>query len=511
MARPVVNVYMDLAGDGGFATNVTSYLVAASWQLGFTAPFEAMARDSTATVMLVNTDRRFSPEYSIGPYYGTLTTGKAIKITTTYLTVTRTMFIGWMQSFIPASGVNGSRQCEVDCNGWTQRAELAESVIPLQLEKRADEVITTILENSAVYPAGFAGFWFLGSGLLGQTTKLGSTSSYLIADEGQTTFAYSGDWAAGTSVYAAILEMAQREAGRVFISRDGLIYFYDRHHLISNQTSLSTLANQTVSLAYSYGSDIANYITVQYEPRVTGTAGSTLATLSDAVKLEPNVETLVSFRFTAAASGATVSAATVITPVINTDYTANTIDDGTGIDTTSYVTLTVQQTSASEITIAFTSTYTDNVFLLATTKVRGTPLTSYGMQTYVSQDETSILTYGKRALQLSGKQDSLQDATTLGDFQKLLRYNPVGKLSSALFNALDTNNTVAVLARTIGDRVTITDTMTSATGDWFIIGEQHNVSVSSYTADWLLEDAGASAYWSIGSSTLGISTALAPL
>lgn len=511
MARPVIKVYLDFDRSGSFATEVTSYVIDASWMLGFDEPYGTMARDSTSTITLNNLDRRFTPEYASGAYYGSLTTGITVKITSTYASVTRTMFTGWLNSITPSSGLNNDRRCIFDCTGWVERATRSNSVIALQLEKTADAVIAEILGNSSQYPAGFAGFWLLGEATIGVKTKLGATSSYFIADVGQTTFAYSGDWASGTTVYSAISEMTEREAGKFFIARDGLLYFYDRHHLISNTTSLSSFSNATSSMRYGFGGEISNIITVPYEPRTTGSAGSTLATLTSAVEIAANSTELVTFVFTQAASGATVSATTVITPVSNTDYTANTLEDGSGVDKTAFVSVAVSETTAGQVILLFTNTFGGTVYLQPASKVRGTPLTSYGRQTYVAEDTTSVLAYGRYAMELTGKQDSLTDAQTLGDFQLLLRKDPRGQISDVLMNALDTTITASVLARTIGDRITLVDTLTSASGDWFIIREQHNVSVGNYEITWALEDAGASAYWSIGNSTLGVSTVLAPL
>ena len=61
MAKPVFTFLVDFDGTGAFATDVSSVVVSADWQLGFTAPFDLMARDNTAQVVVQNVTRNFSP------------------------------------------------------------------------------------------------------------------------------------------------------------------------------------------------------------------------------------------------------------------------------------------------------------------------------------------------------------------------------------------------------------------------------------------------------------------
>ena len=194
MAKPVFAVYLDLLNDGSFTGgNVSAYLQSASVQIGFTEPFESMGRDNTASIELINTDRRFSPEYSSGAYYGQLTTGLAVKITVTYASVTTVLYLGWIASISPLFNSKGSRTATIECTGWMDRAQRAESLIPLQISQTADIVIQEVLENASIYPPGFTGYWLLGTSTIGQTTRVGAVSTYFVAETGITNLAYAGD------------------------------------------------------------------------------------------------------------------------------------------------------------------------------------------------------------------------------------------------------------------------------------------------------------------------------
>ena len=94
MAKPVFRYYIDINGTGAFSTEVTSVVISASWQLGFSQPFDLIARDNTAELVVQNGTRNVSPEYASGAYYGNLVPGRAVKITSTYASITATMWLG---------------------------------------------------------------------------------------------------------------------------------------------------------------------------------------------------------------------------------------------------------------------------------------------------------------------------------------------------------------------------------------------------------------------------------
>jgi len=162
LAKPVFRYYIDFAGTGAFASEVTSVLISAQWQLGFSQPFDLVARDNTAELVVQNITRDFSPEYTSGAYYDNVQPGRAVKITSTYDNVTRTMWLGWIASYQPSVNIKGDRTCKITCSGWFERAQRRESLIPIQLGQTADTVIGVILDESDILPPGISGRWILG-------------------------------------------------------------------------------------------------------------------------------------------------------------------------------------------------------------------------------------------------------------------------------------------------------------------------------------------------------------
>ena len=298
MAKPVFRYYIDIDGTGAFSTEVTSVVISASWQLGFSQPFDLIARDNTAELVVQNGTRNFSPEYAGGAYYGNLVPGRAVKITSTYASITATMWLGWISSYKPAVNIKGERTCTLSCTGWFERAQRAESLIPIQLSKTADEVIAVILDESDILPPSVTGRWRLGVSLIGTSTVLGAITDYFNAlDTGDTTFAFAGDWSANTSVYNAIREMVEREAGRFWQARDGALTFASRTYFPTHTTVQATFADGMQAMDYEYGADVSNIILTNYQPRITGTAGSTLATLGSSALAPAASYVDIEFRF----------------------------------------------------------------------------------------------------------------------------------------------------------------------------------------------------------------------
>lgn len=514
MAKPAVKVYLDLTGTGAFATEITSVVLSAEWSLGFGQPFDLIARDNMASIVVNNANRNFTPEYASGAYYGSLVPGLAVKITTTYATVTRTMWVGWASSFAPVPGTTGVRRCVIACDGWFDKAMRRESLVPLQLGKRVEQVVEVILDQSDILPPSVTGRWILGGDTLGVGTKLGAVADYFTAlDTGDTTFAYAGDWSSGTSVYGAVREMVEREGGRFWQRRDGMLILAPRLWFPVLTTTSATFADGMLDMAYRYGADVSNVITTNYEPRSVGTPASTVGVLgaSAAIGLAGTLD--VEFRFETQGSGGTIAATALVSLVATTDYTVNSASDGSGTNLTGNVTAAFILTNATAVTVRFTNTGAAG-FVQAGSKVRGTPLTRYNSLAYTATDSDSVLAYGRRGYTSPGVQDSLADATTLGDYQLALRKDPVGRADSVLWSVWDTAITADVLAVTVGDRIALSEQQTQAAGYWFVMGEQHSTTEGFYNVTWVLEDAGTLIYWLLGVTTqseLGTTTFVGPL
>lgn len=515
-----VSVHIDTAQDDTWATDISSYAMSVRWQHGFAAPYQQIARDSTATVKVKNIGKEFSPES--GAALSGVTKGRRLRIrlldgATPYL-----MYVGWIQEIVPEPGIYLKRTAMIRCISFMQRAQAQESFVPIQESKTADQVYEAILENGAVYPPGLVNRWLLGvSGFseLGQTTILGQTSDYSSFETGVTTFNYIGDqWADGVSVLGALRDTTGREAGKIFLNRSGLIASYNGTHFVTDTVSDATFSDTMVALHYTYGARIINMVKCRYRPRKVGVAPEVLGRLDRSTKIGPGQTVEIAFRYAdLTASGIKIAGRDALTPIANTDWTANSAENGTGTDYTASVTATIANQTATRTLVKFSNAAIVDVYLQAGAQIRGTAIRDFGELDITVSDDTSIGAYGLNPYTYPYVMDSFDSARAMAEYILASAKDPRGEPSSMTIKPM-TNTTLQAhgLNRTIGDRITIAETQTGLSKDFFIISEMHIIEdhINSWTATYGLEPASMSAYWLLGTtgySELGQTTILGPL
>ena len=523
MADATWTFAIDLNGDGDFSDaneDISAYVIAADWQIGFARAFDTISRDNTMTLVLKNSDNRFSPEHASA--LSGFTRGKVIRIQMIYAATTKTMFLGWIGEIAVLAGTKGKRTTTVTVEGYWSRAQKAEAFVPLQESKPADQVITAILANSYIYPPGFTGRWLLGIagfGELGVNTILGATTDYLNAETGKTTFNYIADkWGAGVSVYQALADTVGREYGRLFLNRNGVITFWNRHHLILATTVAATFSNSMMGLDYRYGANIVNIATVTANPREISVSPETLGTIDGSVKIEASGTKTITFRYSSQTAGNKIAGRNAIPPAQTTDFTANSASDGSGTDYTSSVTAAITTETATQCIVTFTNAAAVVVYLQAGAKIRGTKITDYGAVSQTYQDAASISSYGRQAITYPATMDNVADAQGVAEYIVSSRKDARSDIAKVtLLPRANATLMAAARDRTIGDRITLTETQTGvASKDYFIMGEYHQLSngTKDYSLTWLVEPASGQQYWVLGVagySELGVTTYAGPL
>ena len=218
MPTPAWTLAIDGIVSAGTFTDISSYMKTATWSIGFASPYEPIARESTLSVVLNNSDQRFSPEYTSGAYYGNLEPGLVIRLQSTDPadSTVRINFIGWVGSIQPTAGVSPD-ECTIEAQAWMSRAQLSEVSIAVQEDTTYDAVLDKILETARVYPPGTSA-WFLGvtgQSELGQNTELGATSTFSNFEAGISEFLFAGDnFSGSTSIFGAFQDTVGREYGR---------------------------------------------------------------------------------------------------------------------------------------------------------------------------------------------------------------------------------------------------------------------------------------------------------
>ncbi len=268
-------IAIDWDRDGNFSDDnddVTSRVISAQWFIGSRMPYQNAANDSTLQLELNNEDRLYSPDYfdpplppghvSQSPLYGKLMPQRPVRISSVTtvtdvngnqvvdadgdpLVITHTHWVGWTESIQPATGQYGERTVQILATGAMQYLKAAEANVPLQENKRTDEIVNLLIQE-VVMPPALTSAWVLGRdgyGNLGQSTYLADLTADSQLEEGKLTLALAADnWIQhggpndisqnNFDVYHAIGDVTAAERGRFFFDRAGRAICWNRHHLL---------------------------------------------------------------------------------------------------------------------------------------------------------------------------------------------------------------------------------------------------------------------------------------
>ena len=525
-ATATYTIEVDTDGDGSYATDLTAYVQEAVWGLGMAEPWAPVAAVGSARVVLVNTDKRFSPENTGSPYYDA-TTGmtalrprRRVRITADAGSGAVTMWTGMIRALEPTPGVYGERTATLVCEDFMAYLKAERVSIPLQEDIRADEIIEALLDTfvDGSWLLGVAGFselgvnTYLGGRVFTDTSQLRT---------GQETFVYAGDdwFGESTTIMSAVRDVCQSEGlGRFFFDRQGRPTFWDRHYQQQQTTVDVTLSADALAgdLRYKWGVDsVYNEVIVKMNPRTEGSANTVLYThAAEAVRVPGGGSRSVRCPLTDPATGQRVGASAITTPVKGTDYTINTAADGTGEDYTQWNNIIVSvNVKADQVELTFENTATGTLYIRGL-QVRGTPLEHYDPTEIAARDGASSTRYGRRTLTVKAPLLTTP-STGYAVARHMLRHrkNPDSLVGLRLLN----KNATAlghIVDRSIGDVVRLTETQTALSGvDYYIIGERHTVKAGGtrHQCDWTLEPKGSFQSWllgTVGYSELGETTYL---
>jgi hypothetical protein len=152
----------------------------------------------------------------------------------------------------------------------------------------------------------------------------------------------------------------------------------------------------------------------------------------------------------------------------------------------------------------------DAAYLQAGARLRGTPIIQGDPITTQQTDWASVSLHGLNEITLNlPALGSLEAADQLARFELTRRKDPRGQVRRIQVSSA--NLLTQVLARTLFDRITVTETQTDHSADYFIIAEEHMVDLGSirHEVSWLLESAAANAFWIVSTSHLDQDTFLA--
>lgn len=511
--------YVDWNRDGDYSDSgddITAYVMSANWNIGFREPYRSAAGSTKAQLTLKNADKTFSPEYSGGPYYGNIWSARPLKIDAIYSGGTVTMWTGYTDEIQPSTGTKaGDKTATLTAFGVDELLKRAKVDMDITLDVTTDEAIDTVLENTLIVPATANGPWLAGiagyseAGLTTYAQNSGLTTSL---ETGRTTFEYVGDtWTEDTPVWDALAELVDAERGKLFINRAGQLVFWNRHHLISDNTVDESFTNGWQGMDYRYipRDTTHNVVQVTASPRKLGSSSTeTLYELGtdETIEIAPGETKVIRPHLGEQNSDTRVAAVDVASP--------NELD-GTLHFSKGNATIVTFDVKMVTVLIEIQNTGSQKAIIDVLT-IKGRKLTQYNSVTVVVNDGEARHALGDEDRTLSMDLKLVQseaDAYNIASYELFRRKDPRGEVRAVDWISNGTAAVTRALVRQMGDRISISEGQTAHSGEYFIIGEEHQVRGLSHRWRWNLEPADTNEYWlagRAGRSEAGLTTYAGP-
>jgi hypothetical protein len=143
------SVYIDFDDDGSFATagdDVSAYWQATRVRAGLRDVERKRVADvGTLDLTLNNEDKRFSPDYADGPYYGKFKPGLPIRVKAGNIGADgSTLFTGVIMSITPSIGTRGPFTCQIKAHDYMGVLQSTGISLPLQTDEDAETIAKKI-------------------------------------------------------------------------------------------------------------------------------------------------------------------------------------------------------------------------------------------------------------------------------------------------------------------------------------------------------------------------------
>jgi hypothetical protein len=464
--------------------DVTAYVASADWMLGMQQAYEETGNNPKLTLILVNSDRRFSPDYAGGPLGATVRPFRKVRIQSFDGTTTHTHWTGWIERIAPDVSRYGQRRVTITAAGPMQFLKSTEADIDVQYDKRTDEVIRTLLCVPWINPSGDPDEPLLAVPPVGYITETDPSLKYTTMEiSADNWFSAATDKDYKFNLYRAIADAVAAERGRFFFDRDGSAVFWSRKRLQEDMAPSVTLDDTMVDMQYVFTNDeitFRNDIRVTCHPRTSGDTDTTLLwKLEKPIEIEPNTTKRFKVKYRLKDSGeARVGADNV------------TIADA--VFSKGNATITVaSRGDTGKIKIVNSGQVTAVLTML---KLRGRTITDFGQEEVKAENLDSITEYGRHTLNMSlSSVEKREYAQMVADYELMRRGMPKGRASQVTLRSHAKNGGGThdnQLSKTIGDVVALTETQTGLSNKrYVIVGEAHKLSDAATLLEttWYLE------------------------
>ena len=310
-------------------------------------------------------------------------------------------------------------------------------------------------------------------------------------------------WLEDEAVWDEMGDVAEAHLGRIWFDKDGDLHFDDGGHFVkpnsdswddptTSQATFTTSTFAELNPRYEFNS-IYNHVIVEYQSRYQGYVQG-IFTASDTVIVQPAASNHVYHaKFDHPATSVT-------TPAQNTDYVA--VHPGGGILSP---TVSINQTFAASAELYLTNNSAGYPCYFTQLGLRGSPLLTQEPIKYEAEDATSISDYGRRTWTIRNNPyiQTYRHAQMIADFLLARFKDPV--------QVIELRGVPARPWLEVGDRVTVTETLTDIDEDYWVgkIGWRWSPK-GTYTQDLTLmriaDMFSAEDYFIIGTSKYGTST-----
>lgn len=477
-----LRVYIDLDDDGDFNDpdeNVSAYVRSAQWFLGWREPYQDIADTPTATIVLDNSSKRWSPEVTGSLFASNQPIQKQVAIAARLGSINTWMWQGQISEIRVTPGeYTGDRSVVLICVGHKALIDNAEvTALPLQESKRADQIIFAIF-NATAAPGAYL-----------------QTGAFI--------YPYAGDTFDNfTSGYEAIKQVVLADRGRYWYNRTNQAIFWNKT-TVATTTTVDVEEMPYQALTYEYGRDIVNDVRVNCYPRaLSPTNNETLWTRQGSFTIPPGDSRTLRASFNDG-TGAKVAGRNLQTPNTGNGTLAFT---GGNVSVTSFV------PNATGVDITLTNTGAADA-TVTTLIVRGQKITALNVEQARSEDATSVSQFGRfiRTLDLKLLY-SFDLAKDIADYEIYRRSKARGVVRTLTQIGTSTRIDYSVIIATIMSRITVTENQTGHTGTYWVIGEEHRwYAGQKWETVYYLEPADTTAFWLVevpGRSELNHTTIL---
>lgn len=426
-------------------------------------------------------------------------------------------FVGAITSINPLPGLLGPRTVQVVATDWIDEAARSTvSGITTQFNRRSDEIMTLLVANVPRAPEG---------------TSIAT---------GRETFAYAIDTARDDRQNPVLQEIARvvnSELGFFYVRGDGTAVFEARSDRVG-ATDDATFDNNMSGLSVSTSREaLISRVQVITHPRTVDLTTKALYRLQSVPEIAPGATLDLVGGYTDPSNRASrIGGTSMIAPVATTDYLANSAANGSGTNLTASI--TVAATFASN---SARLTITNNASVpafITTLNARGIGIYDYEQTVGEAEDATTASDFGEQvvALDMPYQSDVAMGVDAARYLLSIYRSSEIGVWSlgtagsselglttQLAFRVVTTVGSVSVapataalqtqiLARDIGDRIGLTETVTGLDASFYIQATDFEVRAPGVAfVTWTLAPADTTTYWRLGTagvSELGVATRL---